>query len=98
MNEPVTPQVDFTAELAGLFDLRGKVAYVPGGYGGLGEAIAWGLAQRGARVMVSGRKADRAQALAAQVAGAGFECGGVAMDAHSVADIRASIDAVVERF
>ena len=44
----VTPVVDFDRELKGLFDLTGKVAFLPGGYGGLGEAIAWGLAQRGA--------------------------------------------------
>ena len=98
MNEAITPQVDFTAELAGLFDVHGKVAYVPGGYGGLGEAIAWGLAQRGARVMVSGRSADRAAALADKAKAAGHEVEGIAMDAHSVADIRASVDAVVERF
>ncbi len=34
----------FRSELAGLHDLSGRVAYVPGGYGRLGEAIAWGLA------------------------------------------------------
>ena len=26
------------------FDLTGKVAFVPGGYGGIGAAIAWGSA------------------------------------------------------
>ena len=97
MNQPITAQVDLTAELAGLFDLQGKVAYIPGGYGGLGEAIAWGLAQRGARVMVSGRDAHRAAALASRLGEAGYDAAGVAMDAHSVADIRASIEAVVER-
>jgi NAD(P)-dependent dehydrogenase (short-subunit alcohol dehydrogenase family) len=97
MNQPITPNVDFTAELAGLFDVQGKVAYIPGGYGGLGEAIAWGLAQRGARVLVSGRDGTRAAALATRLGDAGHDAAGVAMDAHSVADIRASVDAVVER-
>ena len=36
----ITPRNDFTAALSGLFDLRGKTADVPGGYGGIGEAIA----------------------------------------------------------
>ena len=47
---PITPRVDFARELAGLFDLSGKTAFVPGGTGGLGEAIAWGLALSGASV------------------------------------------------
>lgn len=45
----ITPRINFTRELAGLFDLKGKTAYVPGGYGGIGEAIAWALAMAGAR-------------------------------------------------
>ncbi len=40
----ITPVIDFEAELGGLFDVKDKVAYLPGGYGGLGEVIAWGLA------------------------------------------------------
>ena len=96
--ETVTPRIDFAAELSGLFDLKGKVAYVPGGYGGLGEAIAWGLALHGAKVMVSGRDAGRAAALAEQIRAAGHDAGGIAMDAHSVAAIRASVAATAERF
>src|SRR4051812_10774993 len=90
--------VDFIQSLAGLFDLRGRVAYVPGGYGGIGEAVAWGLAMAGARVAVSGRSFDKAEALAARLRGNGLDAIGLAMDAHSVADIRASVDAVAERF
>lgn len=89
---------DLAQQLTGLFDLRGRVAYVPGGYGGIGEAVAWGLALAGAKVAVSGRSADKAQALATKMRDAGHEAFGVAMDAHSVNDIRASVDAVAERF
>jgi gluconate 5-dehydrogenase len=97
MTESITPRIDFNAELSGLFDLAGKSAFVPGGYGGLGEAIAWGLAQRGAKVVVAGRDAAKADALAAQIRAAGFEATGCAMDAHSVTSIRAAVDALVER-
>jgi NAD(P)-dependent dehydrogenase (short-subunit alcohol dehydrogenase family) len=96
--DAITPRIDFRRELAGLFDLKGKVAYVPGGYGGIGEAIAWALALAGASVAVSGRDPDKAQALAAQLKEAGHEALGVAMDAHSVASIRESVDAVAGRF
>jgi len=89
---------DLARQLTGLFDLRGRVAYVPGGYGGIGEAVAWGLALAGAKVAVSGRSADKAEALAAKMRDAGLEAFGVAMDAHSVNDIRGSVDAVAGRF
>ncbi len=90
----ITPKIDFTAALSGLFDLRGKTAYVPGGYGGIGEAIAWGLAMAGARVAVSGRDEARAEAVAAALRAAGHEAMGLAMDAHSVPQMQASVDAV----
>lgn len=98
MSERITPVVDFERELAGLHDLGGRVAYLPGGYGGLGEAIAWGLALNGARIVVSGRSAEKADALAGELEAAGFEAAGVALDVESVAEIRDSVDFVVERF
>lgn len=94
----ITPRIDFRQELSGLFDLRGRVAYVPGGYGGIGEAVAWGLALAGARVAVSGRDRDKAEALAAALRDAGHDALGVAMDARAVASIRDSVDAVARHF
>jgi len=94
----ITPAIDFKKELAPLFDLAGKTAYVPGGYGGIGEAIAWGLALRGAKVAVSGRTKTKAEALAKSLRHAGHEAIGVAMDAAKVADIERSVAAVARRF
>ncbi len=96
--DTITPKIDFEAELSGLNELTGLAAYVPGGYGGLGEAIAWGLALRGAKVMLSGRDGGKAEALAEAIRTAGFEAHGIAMDAHSVADIRGSVDAAAGKF
>lgn len=94
----MTPRIDFAGELSGLFSLKGKTAYVPGGYGGIGEAIAWALALAGAKVAVSGRDGDKAGALAAELRAAGHSAFGVAMDAHSVASIQQSVDAVAQHF
>ncbi|MCI0350697.1 MAG: SDR family NAD(P)-dependent oxidoreductase, partial [Acidobacteriales bacterium] len=84
----ITPRIDFSAELSGLFRLQDKVAYLPGGYGGIGEAIAWGLALHGAKVVITGRNGDKANQLAKQLRDAGHEAVGCAMDAKSVAEIR----------
>jgi len=81
--------------MTGLFDLRDQVAYLPGGYGGIGEAIAWALAAHGAAVAVSGRSRDRAESAAARLRAAGHRASGFAFDAHSVPSIRESVDAVV---
>lgn len=94
----ITPQVDFSKELQGIFDLEDKVAYIPGGYGGIGEAIAWGLAMRGAKVVVSGRSGEKADQLADNIKAAGFEASGVAVDVKSVAEIKDSVDFVVEKY
>jgi NAD(P)-dependent dehydrogenase (short-subunit alcohol dehydrogenase family) len=94
----ITPAIDFKRELAPLFDLTGKTAYVPGGYGGIGEAIAWGLALRGAKVAVSGRTKAKAEAFAKKLRDAGHEAIGVAMDAAKIADIERSVAAVAKRF
>jgi len=94
----ITPRIDFTQELAGLYDLRGQVAFLPGGYGGIGEAIAWMLAQAGASVMIGGRSAAKAHALADALRQASHAAHGVALDAHCLADIRAATDATVDAF
>jgi NAD(P)-dependent dehydrogenase (short-subunit alcohol dehydrogenase family) len=80
------------------FSLSGRVAYVPGGYGDIGTALAWGLARAGARVAVSGRNLGKAQALASALQAQGHDALGLAMDAHEVADIRRSVDAVAQHF
>lgn len=96
--EVITPQIDFATELARLFDVAGKVAYVPGGYGGIGQAIAWAFALGGAKVVVSGRSGDKATALAHHLREQGCEAAAVPMDAHSVTEIRDSVDYVVDTY
>jgi NAD(P)-dependent dehydrogenase (short-subunit alcohol dehydrogenase family) len=49
--------------------LKGKIAFVPGGYGGLGGAICRGLAAEGAKVIVAGRSLAKATALARAIKG-----------------------------
>ena len=47
-----------------LFDLNGQVAVITGSSRGIGRAIAERLAEHGARVVISSRKADACEAVA----------------------------------
>ena len=94
----ITPRIDFARELATLHDLRGQVAFVAGGYGGIGEAITWALVLAGARVVIAGRSADKAAVLAERLREAGHSAEAVAMDAESLTDIHRATDAVVDAF
>ena len=98
MSDDTTASPDYARLLAGQANLAGRVAFVPGGYGGIGEAIAWGLVLAGARVAVAGRDAAKAEALAACLRTAGHDAFGLAMDAHSLPAIRAAVDAVADHF
>ncbi|MEM9820319.1 MAG: glucose 1-dehydrogenase, partial [Bacteroidota bacterium] len=60
------------------FDLTGKVAIVTGASKGIGESIARGLAEFGAKVVVSSRKQDAVNAVAASFRKEGWEASGVA--------------------
>lgn len=97
MDDIATARPDYRRLLAGQTSLAGRVAFVAGGYGGIGEAIAWGLALSGARVAIAGRSADKAEALAAALRDAGHDAIGVAMDAHTVASITGAVDAAAGR-
>jgi gluconate 5-dehydrogenase len=74
-----------------LFDLKGRTALVPGGYGAIGTAICRGLAGAGARVIVAGRDVKKAAALAGKL---GRGAKGVALDVEDVAAIRRVVAAL----
>jgi len=71
-----------------LFDLSGEVAVVIGGTGVLGGALAEGLASAGAAVAVVGRSAERGEARAAAIRGAGGRAVFAGADALSRDDLR----------
>lgn len=52
-------------------ELAGRTALLTGATGGLGRAIATALAQRGAKVVLSGRSLEALEAMAAELPGSG---------------------------
>ncbi len=77
------------------FDISGQVAFVPGGYGGIGEAVVQALAERGARVAIGGRQLERACAVAGELQQAGHTALGLALDVHSADEIGSAVEYVV---
>lgn len=61
-----------------LFDLSGKVAIITGSTKGIGRAIAEALARQGAKVVVSSRKADSCEEVAARIRSEGGEAAAIA--------------------
>lgn len=80
-----------------LFDLRGKVALVAGGAGGIGSAISEGLAAYGAAVIVAGRTGAKAEQLAAGICAAGGQAWGVELDVLDFTATRRLVDQIVAR-
>jgi NAD(P)-dependent dehydrogenase (short-subunit alcohol dehydrogenase family) len=81
-----------------LFDLRGKVAIVTGASKGIGEAMARGLAEFGAQVVVSSRKQEAVEAVAASIRAAGQEATAVAAHVGDATALCHLVDAASERY
>jgi len=78
--------------------LEGQVVLVSGGTQGLGAAIAIAAARNGAAVVVTGRRREAGEQVAAQITGESGQAHFVACDVADVAQCRAAVEQTVERF
>jgi 2-dehydro-3-deoxy-D-gluconate 5-dehydrogenase len=62
------------------FDLNGRVAIVTGGNGGIGLAMAKGLAEAGAAVLIAGRSVDKNERAVDEIVAAGGQAGSMVAD------------------
>ncbi len=81
-----------------LFDLKGKVALVTGGNGGIGLGMAKGLAASGANIAVAGRNKAKADAAVAELVMLGVKAEFIELDVLKEASCRAAVDKTAERF
>lgn len=66
---PLVPRLKYRARMAFTISLEGRVALVTGGGRGIGKAIAAGLAQAGADVVIASRKLENLEETARELAG-----------------------------
>lgn len=82
-----------------IFKLDGKIAVVTGGAGGIGEALALGLAYHGATVVVSSRNQQAIDAVAEQITKeTGNEAIAVASDVTDEASLQNLVDTVMDKY
>lgn len=81
-----------------LFDLSGRVAVVTGSGRGLGAAIAAGLADAGASVVVCSRTSPEAEQVAAQISADGGTATATTVDVKDRASCQALMDLAVSTY
>jgi 2-dehydro-3-deoxy-D-gluconate 5-dehydrogenase len=81
-----------------VFDLKGRVAIVTGGNGGIGLGMARGLASAGASVVVAGRNAEKSQAAVRELGKLGAEAIAVTADVTDEAAVARMVQATQDRF
>jgi NAD(P)-dependent dehydrogenase (short-subunit alcohol dehydrogenase family) len=79
-----------------LFDLGGRTAVVVGGTSGIGRVLALGLADAGADVVVTGRRADRVDAVAQELRDRGRRTLSIPADAADVGSLERLRDACLK--
>jgi gluconate 5-dehydrogenase len=74
-----------------LFGLDGRIALVTGSSGGIGAALAGGLAGAGARVVINGRNADKVAGIVDRIKIDGGKAHGAVFDVTDSAAVRAGV-------
>ena len=77
-----------------IFDLNGKTALITGASRGLGQAIATGLAEAGARVLVTSRNIDGLEETVSKIKTFGGEVIPIALDVENVTEMKKRLESM----
>ncbi|MBA8882133.1 SDR family oxidoreductase [Phyllobacterium myrsinacearum] len=77
-----------------LFSLEGKRALITGSSQGIGFALAKGLAEHGAEIIVNGRDAEKVDAAVAELDAAGHNAHAAAFDVTHLESVKEGIDTI----
>lgn len=80
-----------------MFDLKGNVAIVTGGNGGIGLGMATGLARAGARVVVAARNEDKSKKAVKVLRELGSDAFDIPADVTSEQSVAAMVDQTMSR-
>lgn len=84
--------------MTSLFDLKGKVALVVGGAGGIGRALALGLADFGADVAVASRNLENLEKVAVEIRAKGRKSLAVSVDVVQEKSVVDMVKKILEKF
>lgn len=80
------------------FSLAGRIVLFSGGGGVLGQAMAKGLAEAGAKVFITSRTTEKAERVARELAGDELDITGVALDVCDLESIDALVSSLQETY
>lgn len=80
------------------FSLKNKTVIVTGASQGIGESIAFGMAEAGANVVLAARNIDKLTTVATKIEATGAKCIKVKTDVQKRQDIEAMVQAAVAEF
>ena len=80
-----------------LFNLKGKVALVTGGNGGLGLGMALGLAEAGANIAIAARNPDKTSDAIKQIEGVGVQAVSVPTDVTKETEIESMVSQTLDK-
>lgn len=85
--------------LEGLFSLKGKTAFITGGYKGIGKLFSETYAEAGADIAIVARNLERCEAEAKDIEGRyGVRAIGKSMDVHDSMGVDAVVDEIIDEF
>jgi gluconate 5-dehydrogenase len=86
-----------SSEIPSIFDLTGRTALITGSTRGIGRALAQGLAQSGAKVILNGRQQGDVDAQVKAFQQLGFEIDGAAFDVTDEKSVEAAFESLNAR-